>query len=662
MNDSSKNWSGAATQPRAPARSSAGAVPPLAAEQVAPSLVPLRHSLALQVPLLLVIALTLAVAAGAWGLRAIVLRSFERLEVANAELDLRRFANAIDYQVDDLARQLADAVAHVPDDSPDVLPLQPAKAVRTAAELACVFDDAGALLSTESRNPAGAVLQRVNPADFCGRAEGDPLIARVLTGRRVAGLYDADGTYFLVAAGQVSPSRYGADGGALLLARHLSTEELDAIVRRMAINIDFWSMDTPDLDVMEAAAGAALSLGAPFVVNRRSEAVLQVYWAFEGADGEPAFLARANVFRDLREIGDETVLLSALAMAAVGIATILLSLLLVRSLMVKRLSRLTDQLLSIRRDTFGGRRLRVDRGPLGQRDEISVLAEEFDTLLGALAATTRQLADVSYRAGRAEVTEGSLHNIGNALNSLLASADSARARLKAEGYAKIEQATKELAAADNLTERQGKLAQFAALAAIDAAKRFEVLKADVERVLLHVNRIEEILDSQRQLGARGDLAVASELLPLVQSAVAGMPEGAAGSIVVRFDTSLGRQPPVLCVPSVVVQVLSNVLTNAVEAIERGAQTRGLIEIAASTVEVEGASMVDISVADNGAGLDADEPVKIFQRYYTTKSGRGHGIGLHWSANVMTSMGGHLFARSEGKGMGTSLHLRLPVAP
>src|SRR3546814_624141 len=161
-------------------------------------------------------------------------------------------------------------------------------------------------------------------------------------------------------------------------------------------------MDTPDRGWMEAAAGVALSLGAPVVVNRRSEAVLQVYWAFEGADGEPAFLARANVFRDLREIGDETVLLSALAMAAVGLATILLSLVLVRSLMVKRLSQLTGKLLSLRRDTLGGRRLRVDRGPLGQRDEISVLAEEFDTLLGALAATTRQLADVSYRAGRAE--------------------------------------------------------------------------------------------------------------------------------------------------------------------------------------------------------------------------------------------------------------------
>src|SRR3546814_6904152 len=82
-------------------------------------------------------------------------------------------------------------------------------------------------------------------------------------------------------------------------------------------------------------------------------------------------------------------------MTGVGGATILLSLLLVRILMVKRLSRLTSQLLSMRHDQLTGRRLRVDHGPLGQRDEISVLAEEFDALLDALSATTRQLTDVS---------------------------------------------------------------------------------------------------------------------------------------------------------------------------------------------------------------------------------------------------------------------------
>src|SRR3546814_2266435 len=98
----------------------------------------------------------------------------------------------------------------------------------------------------------------------------------------------------------------------------------------------------------------------------------------------------------------------------------------------------------MRHDQLTGRRLRVDHGPLGQRDEISVLAEEFDALLDELSATTRQLTDVSYRAGRAEVTEGSLHNIGNALNSLLVSADAARAKLTADGYAKIQHVTEEL--------------------------------------------------------------------------------------------------------------------------------------------------------------------------------------------------------------------------
>src|SRR3546814_4581733 len=122
-------------------------------------------SLALQVSLLLAVALALAVAFGARVLRSIVLHSFQRLEVANAELDLRRFANAIDYQIAVLARQFTNAVEHADDASDivlDVLPLESPNAARTAQELACVFDSTGALLSTEPDDPADAAPQRVN--------------------------------------------------------------------------------------------------------------------------------------------------------------------------------------------------------------------------------------------------------------------------------------------------------------------------------------------------------------------------------------------------------------------------------------------------------------------------------------------------------------------
>ncbi|WP_193370772.1 ATP-binding protein [Pelagibius marinus] len=613
---------------------------------------PLR-SLAVQVPVLLVIALSLVVSAGAWGLHTIVLRSFERLEITNAELDLRRFANAIDNEVAQLDRQLNQVVAFSAGGDFDVLPSPAQGVMSVTANIACFFDASGALLSADSHDPAEALLQSVDPIDFCSRLEGHPSMAPALAGERVAGLHDAEGVPFFIAAAPLAE----VGGGAVLLAHYFSPEELAELTTRMEISIDFWSMQTPNLDVLEAAAGAALSLGAPIIINRRSEDVLQVYWAFQDAAGEPAFLARANVFRDLREIGDETVLLSALAMAGVGVATILLAVLLVRLLMVSRLTRLTQRLLDIRDRGLGSLRVKA-----GRRDEIGVLAEEFDNLLQELAATTQQLADVSYRAGRAEVTEGSLHNIGNALNSLLASADAARKRLRADSSGKIAQATRELAQGNNLTERQGKLAQYAALASEEEGAQLKALAADIERVLLHTSRIEDILESQRRLGSDANLAVASEALPLINTAMRAFSDGLAENITMRLDNSLMGLPPVICVRSVILQVFANLLANAAEAIVRGGADRGQIVISAASTTFDGAAMVDIQITDDGAGMNEAELVKVFQRYYTTKPGRGHGIGLHWCANVVTSMGGHLYAASPGRGQGATMHLLLPRVP
>lgn len=647
-------------RPGSPLSEGEAAAPP-AATAVRP-----LHSLAVQVPLLLVIALSLAVAVGAWGLRTIVLRSFERLEVANAELDLRRFANAIEHEVgllEDLLAKVAAGDRGTADVGElDILPLGIAVA-GSQPDLACLFDGSGALISSDVDDPGGGLLQLVSPSDFCALAEVHPALPRTLRGERAAGLFDADGVFFLVAAQQVPTAGVdtGVPGRVLLLARLLSAEELGAIAARLEVSIDFWSMQTPNLDVLEAAAGAALSLGAPFIVNKRSEDLLQVYWAFQDAGGEPAFLARANVFRDLRVIGDETVVLSALAMGGVGVATILLSLVLVRSLMVQRLSRLTGRILGMRRGSVNTARLSEDGRAFRRRDEIGVLAEEFDKLLDELSATSQQLADVSYRAGRAEVTEGSLHNIGNALNSLLTSAESARARIAADSAARIAAVSKELAAGDNLTERQSKLAQFAALAAEESTRRVAALQADMERVALHIGRIEDILESQRRLGSERDLAVVTPLLPLIESAARALPEDPAGRRRLRLDGSLESQPPVRCVRAVVLQVFSNLLVNAVEAIERGGQAEGRIDISAETVDVEGTPMVKVSIADNGTGLEPSELVKVFQRHYTTKTARGHGIGLHWCANVVTSMGGQLYASSEGPGRGATLHLLLPAA-
>src|SRR3546814_7977471 len=106
----------------------------------------------------------------------------------------------------------------------------------------------------------------------------------------------------------------------------------------------------------------------------------------------------------------------------------------------------------------------------------------------------------------------------------------------------------------------------------------------VERVLRNVNRIEDVLESQRRLGPDKDLAVASELLSLVNSAIRSLSDGNAECPAIRLDRSLALQPHVICIRSVVLEVLSNLLANATEAITQAAPPRGLINFSASRSE------------------------------------------------------------------------------
>ncbi|MGH6947363.1 MAG: ATP-binding protein [Kiloniellales bacterium] len=606
------------------------------------------------------IALSLVVAAGAWGLRTIVLRSFERLEIANAELDLRRFANAIDQDVQLLRSDLVKAVAEMESarqpSEPGLAPLESAVFENNRLNIACAYDTLGALAWSDGYDPSGGLFQSIIPHAFCNLPGGHPLMRLVLNGDSIAGLYDSGGTPFVIAAAAVhSPSESDSRSGTLLVARHLNDEVLGSTNDRMEVSVDFWSMQTPNLKILEAAAGAALSLGAPTIINSHDANVLQVYWAFEDVLGQPAFLARANIFRDLLEIGDETVVLSVVAMLGVGLAAILMSVLLVRTLMVGPLSRLTYHILDIRQKGVSGTHLRFK-----SRDEIGTLAEEFDKLLSELSSTTQQLADASYRAGRAEITEGILHNIGNTLNSLLASAHAMREKVSSAGLIRLSQAAKELNEGSNPLERQNKLAQFATLAAEEEARRIDTLGADVDRVISHVGRIEEILESQRRLGSDADLVTEANIVPMIESAIRALPDGFARILEIRVDDRMASLPPVICIRAVVHQIVANLLVNAMDSIIKAGRPDGRVEISAEAFDLDSRPMLDISIADNGVGLTEQEQIKVFQRHYTTKAGRGHGIGLHWSANVVTSMRGRLYVRSPGRGKGAVLHLVLPI--
>jgi len=73
----------------------------------------------------------------------------------------------------------------------------------------------------------------------------------------------------------------------------------------------------------------------------------------------------------------------------------------------------------------------------------------------------------------------------------------------------------------------------------------------------------------------------------------------------------------------------------------------------------------ITVADNGPGMTADQAAHVFERFYRTDSARtsargGTGLGLSIAASLAAAHGGDITVDTK-PGQGAAFHVRLPLA-
>lgn len=116
----------------------------------------------------------------------------------------------------------------------------------------------------------------------------------------------------------------------------------------------------------------------------------------------------------------------------------------------------------------------------------------------------------------------------------------------------------------------------------------------------------------------------------------------------------GAVPAVQAAPAQINQVLLNLVTNAVQAIEH-TQGRLLLK-----TYVDG-EWVCIQVQDNGKGIAAEQLSRIFDPFFTTKPvGQGTGLGLSICHQIVQAHGGRIQVASA-PGRGTRFTLRLPHA-
>lgn len=107
-----------------------------------------------------------------------------------------------------------------------------------------------------------------------------------------------------------------------------------------------------------------------------------------------------------------------------------------------------------------------------------------------------------------------------------------------------------------------------------------------------------------------------------------------------------------CLRDQMVQVLSNLINNAIEAIEDGS---GWVEIKTTRIS----DSVEISVSDSGKGIPSDLQDVIFEKRFSTKNERGNGLGLSICKTIVANHRGDLFLNKNSQY--TEFILRLPGA-
>lgn len=126
-------------------------------------------------------------------------------------------------------------------------------------------------------------------------------------------------------------------------------------------------------------------------------------------------------------------------------------------------------------------------------------------------------------------------------------------------------------------------------------------------------------------------------------------------IVTDFDSSL---PLVQADGEWLVEVLSKLLDNACKF----TNSNGIVTI---SVKERDSHTLEVTVADNGRGIEPELLDKVFERFYQEegalrRSKGGTGLGLAICRQIVNTWGGEIWAESKGKNQGSAFHFTIPI--
>jgi len=182
------------------------------------------------------------------------------------------------------------------------------------------------------------------------------------------------------------------------------------------------------------------------------------------------------------------------------------------------------------------------------------------------------------------------------------------------------------------------------------------VRGDLKKILYESERAAKIVRNLLRFARPQELQLSpvdiNNLIEMVAENHATAIESGAITLRLRLDPTL---PRTMADPHQLEQVLTNIITNAVQALTDHNGPRQL-EVRSQR---EG-SLLRITIADSGPGIPPDILPKIFDPFFTTKGpGKGTGLGLTICHSIIQEHHGKILVESE-KGKGARFTIELPI--
>ena len=198
----------------------------------------------------------------------------------------------------------------------------------------------------------------------------------------------------------------------------------------------------------------------------------------------------------------------------------------------------------------------------------------------------------------------------------------------------------------------------------------EFLEEDIKNIFNSMNngtsRITEIVKSLRTFSRLDEVGIKptnlqveiENILSILQHLFLAQHSRSAIKLIRDFEPL----PLVECDPGDINQVLINLMTNAIDALEQKYQQdknyQGWISI---RTKICANNQIEIAIMDNGGGINLEIQDKIFDPFFTTKDiGKGTGMGLAITYQLVTEKHRGQLIFSSNPGTTTEFILRLPI--